>query len=86
MSAESFQQGEEYLIESLEHKGFGGVYRVWWKPERLGYTIDIEEAGLYSAAEALEICDRAGPENEKAWLAPAVMVGLAGRICKVVRS
>jgi hypothetical protein len=41
-----------YVIWSFEHDA-------WWKPHRLGYTLEIEEAGHYSADEANEIVDNA---------------------------
>lgn len=30
-------------------------HRAWWKPNRLGYAEAIDDAGVYSLAEALEI-------------------------------
>lgn len=30
---------------------------VFWKPNRKGYTLDIQEAGLYSQEETDEICN-----------------------------
>lgn len=57
-----------YLIRSYEHELPGrGV--CWWRPNELGYTNDIEQAGLYSKAKAEEIVERAnygGEINEKA--------------------
>lgn len=32
---------------------------MWWKPNRRGYTIVREEAGVYSFEEATEICESA---------------------------
>lgn len=45
--------GEEFLIWSHEHAG-------WWGPARHGYTLNLEAAGIYSWAEAREICEQAG--------------------------
>lgn len=39
----------KFLIWSFEHRG-------WWKPNGNGYTEDIKEAGVYSYADAFEIC------------------------------
>lgn len=33
--------------------------QMWWKPHRLGYTDDLEQAGDYSQNEAIEICTKA---------------------------
>ncbi len=42
----------QYLIWSNER-------RLWWRPNRCGYTIRIEEAGRYSREDALRICKNA---------------------------
>ncbi len=39
----------DYLIWSNEH-------RLWWRPNRAGYTADFAEAGAYTEPEALAIC------------------------------
>lgn len=41
-------QEKEWLIWSVEHTS-------WWSPDRLGYTSDLEKAGLYSYDEAIDI-------------------------------
>ena len=38
-----------YLIWSHSH-------RAWWRPERSGYTSEIDQAGRYSREEADQIC------------------------------
>lgn len=38
----------KYLIWSFEH-------RMWWAPDRCGYTTEVEKAGRYTATEAGEI-------------------------------
>ena len=40
---------DAYLIWSNEH-------RAWWRPKGDGYTRDLKAAGIYSRAEALDIC------------------------------
>ena len=45
---------ETYLIYSVEHGA-------WWGPDRCGYVRRIEDAGIYSRAEALDICIKAMP-------------------------
>jgi len=42
----------DYLIWSNEH-------RSWWRPNRVGYTQHIEQAGRYSRDDAMEITDGA---------------------------
>lgn len=42
-----------YYILSLERSGKNR--RVWWKPNRHGYTEDLAEAGVYGLAEAIVI-------------------------------
>jgi hypothetical protein len=49
MSATNRHHGCEFLIWSFEHDA-------WWRPEELGYTKKIDEAGTYSWERALEIC------------------------------
>lgn len=41
-----------FLIWSNEH-------RAWWRPNSMGYTADIAQAGAYSGERATDICDRA---------------------------
>ena len=43
---------ETYLIWSIEH-------RAWWRPGRMGYTIWLDAAGVYSRDEAMQIVDDA---------------------------
>jgi hypothetical protein len=58
---------EKYLIESMEHTPPGATDKVWWRPDRRGYTNKVAEAGRYSKAEAEEIVKDAGADNEKMW-------------------
>lgn len=49
-----------YVIWSYEHSS-------WWRPHSMGYTVDINQAGLYTKDEAAKICDDANkyqPANE----------------------
>ena len=52
---------KEWLIWSNEHIG-------WWKPNRLGYTKNPEEAGLYTYEDAMDICESANLNNS--WPVP----------------
>lgn len=45
---------DPFLIYTVKEEGHGSVY-LWWKPNRCGYTRYIEDAGRYSAAEAMKI-------------------------------
>lgn len=38
---------------------------LWWKPGRRGYTLNLEEAGLYEEKEAREI-ERLRPPEDRA--------------------
>jgi hypothetical protein len=40
---------EKYLIWSNEH-------RMWWRPNKAGYTTSLATAGRYSREEALQTC------------------------------
>jgi hypothetical protein len=71
-----------YLIESMEHTY--DKHRSWWRPDRLGYTNDLNEAGRYTEVEAAEICEKAGPENERMWRETDVLIGKAGKISTVI--
>lgn len=46
------------LIWSHEHK-------LWWRPNKGGYTRKESEAGLYTREEAKEICKSYGDKNRK---------------------
>ena len=46
--------GPAWLIWSNEH-------RAWWRAGGNGYTMQVSQAGLYSEADALDICARAIP-------------------------
>lgn len=42
------EKTEKWYIWSIEHSG-------WWKPNHVGYTPHISEAGTYDYEEALKI-------------------------------
>lgn len=52
---------DDYVIETLEHNG---TLALWWKPSRQGYTTNLDEAGVYSLAEA-EAIERLRPPQER---------------------
>lgn len=73
---------EQYLIESMEHTHGDEIY--WWKPDRLGYTPFVDQAGRYSHNDAKIICENAGPKNERMWKESEVSAGRAGVVGTVV--
>lgn len=53
------ERGETpFVVWSNEHRG-------WWGPGRCGYVFDVRDAGIYSRAEAEDICYRAGPGSRE---------------------
>jgi hypothetical protein len=53
-----------FYIEAVGHTPNGEV--CWWKPDRSGYTTNIDEAGLYSTEEARSIV-KMRPGKDRAW-------------------
>ena len=47
-----------YYIRNLERERSNPLV-VWWKPNRMGYTTDLGEAGFYTKEQAEEICKAA---------------------------
>lgn len=47
----------EYLIAHIGHTLKSHEHICWWKPDSCGYTICIDKAGRYTAAEAASICN-----------------------------
>lgn len=45
-------------------KIWSNEHRAWWKDERRGYALMIEDAGNYNLEEACEICLSAGFDDE----------------------
>ena len=39
-----------------------GVSALWWRPERCGYTVRLDEAGVYSEDDALSIAKIRGTD------------------------
>lgn len=77
-----------FLIESIEHTH--GEAITFWKPHRMGYTVDVDAAGRYTPEEAKEIVENANryrPENdpnERMWSESDVYNGKAGRVMRTV--
>lgn len=53
----------KYLIETLEHNRSNGILRMFWGPDRTGYTYSAGEAGLYEKEEAEQIVRKANAYN-----------------------
>jgi len=47
-----------YLLSMKRSKPADGCY-TWWRPQRAGYTVNLNEAGLYREAEAQQLADGA---------------------------
>lgn len=73
---------DSYLIESMEHTYDDAI--AWWRPMKRGYTVMVDNAGRYSFEEAKQICEDAGPKNERMWPESQVLAGKAGAIGRVV--
>jgi hypothetical protein len=53
-----------YYILCLERtRGGSEPKKMWWRPQRLGYTDDLTLAGKYPQHEAFEICYQSGFED-----------------------
>jgi hypothetical protein len=60
-----------YLVWSNEHGA-------WWRPGRQGYTRSLAEAGRYTHAQALDICERAIPgTSDRIGMLPEIPVAEA---------
>jgi len=53
---------ELYLIQCKSESAGNSV--LWWKPDRLGYTGDLDKAGRYTKAEAESIERLRGEERK----------------------
>lgn len=50
-----------YYIEDTREEG-AGSFRLWWGPERCGYTTRLDRAGVYTKAEAASIAKIRGTD------------------------
>jgi len=59
---------DRYLIESIKHRNSQNV--MWWKPNKVGYTENVEKAGRYTLEAAQDIVRKSnitGRENSRMW-------------------
>ena len=59
-----------YMIECLRN-GYDDL-RLWWRPERAGYTKFVDQAGLYSYDETRKITDADHWGDDRPWTTTAV--------------
>ena len=71
-----------YLIENIKSTA-DQYYRLWWSPNRTGYTRDLDSAGRYTGRELEECCLNVG--NYRLFVAKEVETGKCGRVAKVVQ-
>lgn len=50
----------------IQHRGFSGDCLLWWRKERAGYTMDLDDALQVPMAEAESIC-RSRPTEDIKW-------------------
>lgn len=67
-----------YLIESMKHTT--SQHKNWWRPNKLGYTTYVSEAGRYPKEEAEAICKKSNIIGycSRPWAEPEVLRGRAG--------
>ncbi len=51
---------DKYYIRT---KGYIGNGLVWWRPNKAGYTSDLEKAGTYTYEQASQICKNTHGDN-----------------------
>lgn len=54
-------------LNDLNKKQFriwSGEHMMWWRPGRSGYTTGLDQAGIYTFAEAWAATKHCGPEKQ----------------------
>ena len=64
LTNEQLEQEQLFYIQCTEEFGREGSV-LWWKPNSRGYTLELNEAGLYTKEQAESIC-KVRPPVERA--------------------
>lgn len=52
-----------WLMQGKQVRIWSGEHSAWWRPERAGYTVHIESAGIYDFDDAYAATEHCGPEK-----------------------
>ncbi len=77
---------DRWYVLSLEHTQGRNNALSWWGPNRSGYYLALEDAGVYTEAEAKQIAEDSKYTTDQgfAYLEVAISAGHANRIAKSI--